>query len=140
MATLKTNTLTGTSTAGSIAVTGEGNSTTTNLQQGLAKSWVNFNGTSTVAVRDSLNVSSISDTDTGVYFQNFTNNMNAVDYCGTGNAGKGSGGHDEDNSGYQNLSEISGLHTDKRSVFICKVNGSFVDRDHITGLVHGDLA
>ena len=29
MATLKTNTLTGTSTAGSIAVTGEGNSTTT---------------------------------------------------------------------------------------------------------------
>ena len=37
MATLKTNTLTGTSTAGSIAVTGEGNSTTTNLQQGLCK-------------------------------------------------------------------------------------------------------
>ncbi len=40
MATLKTNTLTGTSTAGSIAVTGEGNSTTTNLQQGLAKLFV----------------------------------------------------------------------------------------------------
>ena len=36
MATLKTNT-SGTSTAGSIAVTGEGNSTTTNLQQGLPK-------------------------------------------------------------------------------------------------------
>ena len=38
--TLKINTLTGVSTAGSIAVTGEGNSTTTNLQQGLAKFWV----------------------------------------------------------------------------------------------------
>ena len=38
--TLKINTLTGVSTAGSIAVTGEGNSTTTNLQQGLCKSWV----------------------------------------------------------------------------------------------------
>ena len=37
MATLKTNTLTGTSTAGSIAVTGEGNSTTTNLQKGLRR-------------------------------------------------------------------------------------------------------
>ena len=45
--TLKINTLTGVSTAGSIAVTGEGNSTTTNLQQGLCKSWVNFNGTGT---------------------------------------------------------------------------------------------
>ena len=35
--TLKINTLTGVTTAGSIAVTGEGNSTTTNLQQGLTK-------------------------------------------------------------------------------------------------------
>ena len=137
---LRVDNLKGSTTGGSINVLGEGTSVTTNLQQGLAKSWVNFNGTSTVAVRDSLNVSSISDTSTGAYFQNFTNNMNAVDFCGTGNAGKEGGSHDEDNSGYQNLSEISGLHTDKRTVFICKVNGSFVDRDHITGLVHGDLA
>ena len=41
MSTIKTNTLTGTTTAGSISVTGEGNSTTTNLQQGLAKVWIN---------------------------------------------------------------------------------------------------
>ena len=32
---LKVNKLTGVTTAGSISVTGEGNSTTTNLQQGL---------------------------------------------------------------------------------------------------------
>ena len=38
---LKVDTLTGVTTAGSIVVTGEGNSTTTNLQQGLAKCWVN---------------------------------------------------------------------------------------------------
>ena len=37
---LKVDTLTGVTTAGSIDVTGEGNSTTTNLQQGLAKCWV----------------------------------------------------------------------------------------------------
>ena len=37
---LKVDTLTGVTTAGSISVTGEGNSTTTNLQQGLAKAWV----------------------------------------------------------------------------------------------------
>ena len=40
--TLKINTLTGVSTAGSIAVTGEGNSTTTNLQQGLVKAWADY--------------------------------------------------------------------------------------------------
>ena len=40
MSTVKVNKLTGTTTAGSIAVTGETGSTTTNLQQGLAKAWV----------------------------------------------------------------------------------------------------
>ena len=37
---LKVDKFTGVTTAGSIDVTGEGNSTTTNLQQGLAKAWV----------------------------------------------------------------------------------------------------
>ena len=58
---LKVNKLTGVTTAGSISVTGEGNSTTTNLQQGLAKAWINLNGTGTIASRDSFNVSSIAD-------------------------------------------------------------------------------
>ncbi len=53
--TLKINTLTGVTTAGSIAVTGEGNSTTTNLQQGLAKQWIHLNGTGTIAIVDSFN-------------------------------------------------------------------------------------
>ena len=58
--TLKINTLTGVSTAGSIAVTGEGNSTTTNLQQGLIKTWVSFGGSS-ATVDDSFNVTSVDD-------------------------------------------------------------------------------
>jgi hypothetical protein len=74
MSEIKTDKLTGTSTAGSILVTGEGNSTTTNLQQGLAKAWVNFDGTASGAtVRDSLNVSSSDDDGTGVYGINVTN-------------------------------------------------------------------
>ena len=44
---LKVDKLQGRTTAGSIVVTGEGGSTTTNLQQGLAKSWVNFDGSAT---------------------------------------------------------------------------------------------
>jgi hypothetical protein len=81
MATLKTNTLTGTSTAGSIAVTGEGNSTTTNLQQGLAKAWTHFQGTGTAANVDGLNISSVDDDGTGDHGLHFTNNMANATYC-----------------------------------------------------------
>jgi len=82
MATLKTNTLTGTSTAGSIAVTGEGNSTTTNLQQGLAKAFVNHDASA--SVDDSFNTSSVTDSGTGHYGLNFTNAMANAHYIGSG--------------------------------------------------------
>ena len=78
MSTLKTNTLTGTTSAGSIVVTGEGGSTTTNLQQGLAKVWSNLNGTGTIATRDSLNVASQTDVGTGNYTTNYTNAMSSA--------------------------------------------------------------
>jgi len=80
---LKVNTLTGVSTAGSIAVTGEGNSTTTNLQQGLAKAWVNLNGTSTAAVRDSFNNSSITDHGTGNYSNTVSSAFDNANYVVT---------------------------------------------------------
>tara|TARA_R100001163_G_C4874721_1_gene74864 strand:+ start:54 stop:491 length:438 start_codon:yes stop_codon:yes gene_type:complete len=80
---LKVDTITGVTTAGSISVTGEGNSTTTNLQQGLAKVWCNFNGTSTVAIRASNNVSSITDNGTGDYTANFTNALADGNYAVT---------------------------------------------------------
>ena len=78
MATLKTNTLTGTSTAGSIAVTGEGNSTTTNLQQGLAKCWCQFD--SDVTFADTFNVASGTDNGTGNYTFTITNDMSNTGY------------------------------------------------------------
>jgi hypothetical protein len=88
MATLKTNTLTGTSTAGSIAVTGEGNSTTTNLQQGLCKVWAEFGGTSdgnsTITLNDSFNVTSLTDNGTGDYTFAYTNNMASINYVFVG--------------------------------------------------------
>ena len=77
--TLKINTLTGVTTAGSIAVTGEGNSTTTNLQQGLLKFWLQAD--SSASVRDSLNNSGSTDNGTGDYSYTFTNNMGNDDYA-----------------------------------------------------------
>ncbi len=79
MATLKTNTLTGTSTAGSIAVTGESGSTTTNLQQGLAKSFIRCpqNGAS---ITSSFNITSLTDVAAGRTTVIIANNMANANY------------------------------------------------------------
>jgi hypothetical protein len=53
---------------------------------GLARAWVNFNGTGTVAIRASLNVSSITDNGTGDYTVNFTTAMPDADYSATGSS------------------------------------------------------
>lgn len=47
---------------------------------GSAKAWVNFNGTGTVAVRASFNISSITDNGTGDYTVNFTTAMEDSSY------------------------------------------------------------
>jgi len=44
------------------------------------RAWVNFNGTGTVAIRDSGNVSSITDNGTGDYTVNFTTAMPDANY------------------------------------------------------------
>ena len=74
---LKVNTLTGVTTAGSINVTGEGNSTTTSLQQGLLKAWGLSNDGANTA--DSFNIGSATDNSTGNYTKTFTNNMATTD-------------------------------------------------------------
>jgi len=51
-----------------------------NVAKRTAKAWVNFNGTGTVAIRGSLNVSSITDRGTGNYTVNFTVAMSDVNY------------------------------------------------------------
>ena len=53
----------------------------TSEASGLAKAWVNFNGTGTVAIRASFNVSSITDNGTGDYTVNFTTAMANVNYA-----------------------------------------------------------
>ena len=55
------------------------------------RAWVNFNGTGTVAIRASGNVSSITDNGTGDYTVNFTTAMVDANYAVIGTAGSGSG-------------------------------------------------
>jgi hypothetical protein len=73
MSTLVIDTIQGKTTAGSVNVRGEG-SNNTNLQQGLAKAWINFKGTDTVSVYDSFNHSSLTDNATG----NFNNTLSSA--------------------------------------------------------------
>jgi len=49
-----------------------------------ARAWVNFNGTGTVAIRDSFNVSSITDNGTGDYTVNFDQAMPNANYNAVG--------------------------------------------------------
>jgi hypothetical protein len=51
------------------------------------RAWVNFNGTGTVAIRASGNVSSITDNGTGDYTVNFTTAMSDANYAVTAMAG-----------------------------------------------------
>ena len=73
--------VTGVHTVGTNAVaTSDGGAATTNIVQGLAKTWVNFNGTSTVAIRDSLNVSGLTDNGTGDQTVHIGNDMSNANY------------------------------------------------------------
>jgi len=63
-----------------MAVTINGGGTITGVG-GIASAWVNFNGTGTVAIRASGNVSSITDNGTGDYTVNFTTAFADTSYC-----------------------------------------------------------
>ena len=57
---------------------------TVKSQQLIPTAWVNFNGTSTVAIRDSENVSSITDNGTANYQVNFSTAMANANYACAG--------------------------------------------------------
>ena len=57
----------------------------------LCRAWVNFNGTGTVAIRASFNVSSITDNGQGDYSTNFSNSMSDANYCATVSHGETTG-------------------------------------------------
>lgn len=71
--------------AGKVVVSTLNNDTgvlaTQNGMTGISKAWVNFNGTGTVAIRDSFNVSSITDNGTGDYTINFTTALPNANYA-----------------------------------------------------------
>ena len=62
----------------------EGGAVTQNTVQGLVKSWIHFDGKGSEGIRDSFNVSGITDNGTGDYTTSFTNNLSNINFCATG--------------------------------------------------------
>ena len=143
MSEVKTDKLTGTSTAGSIVVTGEGNSTTTNLQQGLAKVWCAFNTATSHSEFDSFNTSGLTDNggngDTTI---SFTNNMRAAkSYTVTG---VGADASDVTNFIYGSQpKQDDSVATDSVRVvqkFAGASSAGIGDLAYVCNVIHGDLA
>jgi hypothetical protein len=97
----------------------------TNVINGSAKAWVNFDGTGTVAIRESFNVSSITDVTTGTYEVNFTNAFSNTNYCVVGSVIGSSGGG-------STYSSLDGRNVDKTvstvRVGCANLNGTLYDQ------------
>ena len=108
---------------------------TTYVVNGSAKAWVNFNGTGTIATRNSLNISSLSDAGTGDYDINISSSFTAADY--SINA-----------SGYPSASwnQMLQLQTPSNntgsifSVYSASTSGTLNDTQLVCADAHGDLA
>jgi hypothetical protein len=99
----------------------------------LAKAWVNFNGQGTVAIRDSYNVTSITDLGTGQYLVNFStarsnaNYVNFINVAGNSDSpGNSFTGHTGNNSYSQ---------TTTYAVVASRFNGALYDNWEISSIV-----
>ena len=129
---LKFDTLT---TSDAINTNTEKSLDTSYVFNGVCKVWANFDGTAgTLAARDSFNIGSLTDVNTGVYQMNFTNNMNNDDYSGVV-----SGASDN----YENSSLRSEAQTTTSTMgFFMFLNASDAASDNtiVSGQIQGDVA
>ena len=132
---IKTDTFDGQTTSGSIVVTSEGTSATTNLQQGLCKCFANLDMTAGTQVQNSFNLTSMTDNATGQPQLNFTNLFSNAKFCLTGThdvySARAGGIESSDDRG--NTTSISKMRVNNSS-------GTTVDSREIMLEVVGDLA
>ena len=129
---LKVDEFEGVTTAGSIDVTS--GSTTTNLQQGLAKAFHQTDFSGTAVIRLSLNITSITD-NTAQHTCNFTNSFSDIYQVWT--EGVGDSNHSSANRAMSRITRSASA-----PVFICEASsGSDQGNDaDVNMLFHGDLA
>jgi hypothetical protein len=138
MSTILVDNLTGKTSAGDITVTSEGGAATQSLQQGLAKCWVNFNGTGTIAIRDSLSVSGLVDDATSDYTVNLSNAMANSNFAivdsSCYDSEVGGGGATGATESLPASTTSYALHSGRST------SGSEFDNQYVYGTIFGDLA
>lgn len=98
---------------------------------GSAKAWVNFNGTGTIAARDSLNLSSLTDNATSDYTINPANALANANYCGIGNGWE--------SGGYTSTTTYTPTTSSLRVKYSSPVAAN-ADSSYVNTAIHGDLA
>ena len=124
-------------TTGDGNVKSEGGATTTSLRQGLAKTWVNFDGAATgAAASDSFNLTSMTDNGTGDYTVTINNDFSAATYACPISVGSGSG------AGRYIGTVKDTVRATGSCVFFClqSSSGSALDAPDYNISFHGDLA
>ena len=126
---------------GSVDIHGEAGTTssgstgkTTNLQQGLAKAWINMDGTGTISNRDSYNISGITDGGTGVYTVTITNDMSSANWSPTFTGGP----HSSNNN--RNTASVYSLAVGSVNVGTWSSGGTSEDYALVSLHINGDLA
>jgi hypothetical protein len=115
---------------------------TSYVVNGSAKAWVNFNGTGTIAVRDSFNVASLTDDGTGDFSVNFTSSLSTSTYGQYGSAG-GTSGVNGDESFIAFSTSAGGTASQSNQLRCRRGSGNHtgsLDSILVTYLAHGDLA
>ena len=100
----------------------------------LAKAWVNFNGTGTLAIRDSFNVTSVTDNSTGGYTTNFSTSFSNTNYAALYSISV------TNSTTTHGIGYISSTNTgsSKVSVFADNNSGASVDKYIVCGVFLGD--
>jgi len=137
VSSLKVDNITGRGNAGFTgSVESEGGNTTTDLQQGLVKAWINLNGTGTIASRDSFNVSSIADQATGDTRVTVSSAFATTNYCTTASGGENADSY----SGGMRAGSCYMVSTTVAGVAMSYQNGGAADCVINCSHITGDLA
>ena len=100
-------------------------------QARVAKAWVNFNGTGTVAINGSYNVSSITDDGTGDYDINFSTALADTNYAVVGTVGGA-------NIVHFKRDQTETRTTSKAGVYSLNGSHALTDGNHIEAIVFGN--
>ena len=112
---------------------------TATVVNGSAKAWVNFNGSGTVAILDSFNVSSLTDNGAGNYTVTFSNAFDSANYA-AGSTGITLSGTNLYIAGPSSDGPGSGSTTTTLKCYSFIQGSGLIDFSHICASAHGDLA